>query len=101
MNRVNCSAKYWGGQWPPRYWHHRGEGDEIESNLPFKIFSTLYFCKNIFNISISFLFKVAEVAGYMTPVPGGVGPCTVACLLYNTVIAAKRQNLEAKLSSPN
>jgi len=35
--------------------------------------------------------KVAEVAGYMTPVPGGVGPCTVACLLYNTVIAAKRQ----------
>lgn len=36
--------------------------------------------------------KVAEVAGYMTPVPGGVGPCTVACLLYNTVIAAKRQN---------
>lgn len=45
--------------------------------------------------------KVAEVAGYMTPVPGGVGPCTVACLLYNTVIAAKRQNLEPKLSQPN
>ncbi len=35
---------------------------------------------------------VAQVAGYMTPVPGGVGPCTVACLLYNTVIAAKRQS---------
>ena len=32
---------------------------------------------------------VAEVAGWMTPVPGGVGPCTVACLLYNTVLAAK------------
>ena len=77
------------------------EGDEIESKLPFKIFSTLYFCKNIFNISILFLFKVAEVAGYMTPVPGGVGPCTVACLLYNTVIAAKRLNLEPKLSQPN
>ena len=35
--------------------------------------------------------EVKEVAGFMTPVPGGVGPCTVACLLYNTVIAAKRQ----------
>ena len=35
---------------------------------------------------------VANVAGYMTPVPGGVGPCTVACLLYNTVIAARRQS---------
>jgi 5,10-methylene-tetrahydrofolate dehydrogenase/methenyl tetrahydrofolate cyclohydrolase len=57
------------------------------------------FIFNIFNNFI--LFKVAEVAGYMTPVPGGVGPCTVACLLYNTVIAAKRQNLEPKLSQPN
>lgn len=36
--------------------------------------------------------KVANVAGFMTPVPGGVGPCTVACLLYNTVMAAKRQS---------
>ena len=26
-----------------------------------------------------------------TPVPGGVGPCTVACLLQNTVLAAERQ----------
>lgn len=33
---------------------------------------------------------VAEVAGWMTPVPGGVGPCTVACLMYNTVMAAKQ-----------
>jgi methylenetetrahydrofolate dehydrogenase(NAD+)/5,10-methenyltetrahydrofolate cyclohydrolase len=32
---------------------------------------------------------VAEVAGWMTPVPGGVGPCTVACLLHNTVLGAK------------
>lgn len=30
----------------------------------------------------------SEVAGYMTPVPGGVGPMTVACLLQNTVKAA-------------
>ena len=36
---------------------------------------------------------VAEVAGWMTPVPGGVGPCTVACLLYNTVLAAKYAHL--------
>ena len=29
----------------------------------------------------------AEVAGAITPVPGGVGPMTIACLLYNTVKA--------------
>jgi methylenetetrahydrofolate dehydrogenase (NADP+) / methenyltetrahydrofolate cyclohydrolase len=32
---------------------------------------------------------VAEVAGYLTPVPGGVGPMTIACLLENTVRAAR------------
>jgi methylenetetrahydrofolate dehydrogenase (NADP+)/methenyltetrahydrofolate cyclohydrolase len=32
------------------------------------------------------------VAGAITPVPGGVGPMTIACLLRNTVIAACRQN---------
>ncbi|MFN3513676.1 MAG: bifunctional methylenetetrahydrofolate dehydrogenase/methenyltetrahydrofolate cyclohydrolase FolD [Phenylobacterium sp.] len=36
-------------------------------------------------------FKAAcEVAGHITPVPGGVGLMTVACLLKNTVTAAKR-----------
>ncbi|MFN4024431.1 MAG: bifunctional methylenetetrahydrofolate dehydrogenase/methenyltetrahydrofolate cyclohydrolase FolD [Hyphomonas sp.] len=30
----------------------------------------------------------AEVAGWITPVPGGVGPMTIACLLRNTVLAA-------------
>jgi methylenetetrahydrofolate dehydrogenase (NADP+)/methenyltetrahydrofolate cyclohydrolase len=36
-------------------------------------------------------FKSAsKVAGYITPVPGGVGLMTVACLLENTVTAAKR-----------
>ncbi|MCK9506099.1 MAG: bifunctional methylenetetrahydrofolate dehydrogenase/methenyltetrahydrofolate cyclohydrolase FolD [Porticoccaceae bacterium] len=29
------------------------------------------------------------VAGAITPVPGGVGPMTIACLMYNTVAAAK------------
>jgi methylenetetrahydrofolate dehydrogenase (NADP+)/methenyltetrahydrofolate cyclohydrolase len=32
---------------------------------------------------------VAEVASAITPVPGGVGPMTVACLLRNTVKAAR------------
>ncbi len=32
----------------------------------------------------------AEVAGAITPVPGGVGPMTIACLLSNTVTAACR-----------
>ena len=31
---------------------------------------------------------VKEVAGHITPVPGGVGPLTVAMLLYNTLTAA-------------
>ena len=36
-------------------------------------------------------FKEARaVAGWLTPVPGGVGPMTVACLLRNTVTAARR-----------
>ena len=36
-------------------------------------------------------YKAArEVAYAITPVPGGVGPMTVACLLVNTVTAAKR-----------
>jgi methylenetetrahydrofolate dehydrogenase (NADP+)/methenyltetrahydrofolate cyclohydrolase len=33
----------------------------------------------------------AEVAGAMTPVPGGVGPMTIACLLLNTLRAACMQ----------
>ena len=32
---------------------------------------------------------VEEVAGYLTPVPGGVGPMTIAMLLKNTITAAK------------
>jgi methylenetetrahydrofolate dehydrogenase (NADP+)/methenyltetrahydrofolate cyclohydrolase len=31
-----------------------------------------------------------KVAGHITPVPGGVGPMTIACLLKNTVQAAKK-----------
>ncbi len=33
--------------------------------------------------------RVMEVAGAMTPVPGGVGPLTIAMLMYNTVLAAR------------
>ena len=33
--------------------------------------------------------EAAAVAGAITPVPGGVGPMTIACLLENTVTAAK------------
>ena len=31
------------------------------------------------------------VAGAITPVPGGVGPMTIACLLHNTLVATRRQ----------
>ncbi len=36
--------------------------------------------------------EAKAVAGAITPVPGGVGPMTIACLLRNTVVAACMQN---------
>ncbi len=33
----------------------------------------------------------AKVAGAITPVPGGVGPMTIACLLRNTLVSAERR----------
>ena len=36
--------------------------------------------------------EAADVAGAITPVPGGVGPMTIACLLRNTVVAAHRRS---------
>lgn len=41
--------------------------------------------------------EVSEVAGALTPVPGGVGPMTIACLLVNTLRAAC---LNADLPAP-
>ena len=35
--------------------------------------------------------EVADIAGAITPVPGGVGPMTISMLMKNTVTAAKRQ----------
>ena len=36
--------------------------------------------------------EAAQLAGAITPVPGGVGPMTIACLMLNTLTAACRQN---------
>ena len=36
--------------------------------------------------------SASQVAGAITPVPGGVGPMTIACLLANTVTACSRAN---------
>jgi methylenetetrahydrofolate dehydrogenase (NADP+) / methenyltetrahydrofolate cyclohydrolase len=36
--------------------------------------------------------EAVQVAGAITPVPGGVGPMTIACLLLNTLTATCRQN---------
>jgi methylenetetrahydrofolate dehydrogenase (NADP+)/methenyltetrahydrofolate cyclohydrolase len=42
--------------------------------------------------------SAAEVAGAITPVPGGVGPMTIACLLRNTYVSAcRRAGLDAGL----
>jgi methylenetetrahydrofolate dehydrogenase (NADP+)/methenyltetrahydrofolate cyclohydrolase len=42
--------------------------------------------------------RVAEVAGLMTPVPGGVGPMTIAMLLRNTLTAA--QHRRSRVAAP-
>jgi methylenetetrahydrofolate dehydrogenase (NADP+)/methenyltetrahydrofolate cyclohydrolase len=42
---------------------------------------------------------VRRKASYITPVPGGVGPMTVTMLLENTVAAAERATISAKLHS--
>jgi methylenetetrahydrofolate dehydrogenase (NADP+) / methenyltetrahydrofolate cyclohydrolase len=39
--------------------------------------------------------EALAVAGAITPVPGGVGPMTIACLLQNTLDAAERQSAQA------
>jgi len=36
--------------------------------------------------------SVSKKASAITPVPGGVGPMTIAMLMQNTLTAAKRQN---------
>ncbi|KIY21968.1 MULTISPECIES: bifunctional methylenetetrahydrofolate dehydrogenase/methenyltetrahydrofolate cyclohydrolase FolD [Mesobacillus] len=43
--------------------------------------------------------EVKEKAGYITPVPGGVGPMTIAMLMYNTLKSAK--NHSSKLPDSN
>ena len=35
---------------------------------------------------------VEKIASYITPVPGGVGPMTIACLLENTLLLAKKHH---------
>jgi methylenetetrahydrofolate dehydrogenase (NADP+)/methenyltetrahydrofolate cyclohydrolase len=35
--------------------------------------------------------RVSEIASFITPVPGGVGPMTIATLMENTFNAAKEQ----------
>lgn len=52
-------------------------------------------CTRVFITSHVFLFffclhsAVRQKAGFITPVPGGVGPMTVAMLMKNTIKAAK------------
>jgi len=42
--------------------------------------------------------EAVNTAGAITPVPGGVGPMTIACLLRNTVLATCARR---KMSRPN
>ncbi len=40
--------------------------------------------------------SVEALNGYITPVPGGVGPVTIACLLENVFLAFEAQQKEKK-----
>ena len=42
-------------------------------------------------IAAAALLLTPPVAGAITPVPGGVGPMTIAMLLRNTLVAAQRR----------
>ena len=44
---------------------------------------------------------VSQVAGHITPVPGGVGPLTVTMLLANTLAARASSRVNAALILPN
>jgi len=44
--------------------------------------------------------EVREVAGFITPVPGGVGPMTIAMLLANTLQAAVHRAAFPPLARP-
>ena len=67
----------------------RREVERIFANLPQKL---SLFEKNA-NILVGDVHPVdiAEVAGAYTPVPGGVGPLTIAMLMANTVASAERR----------
>ncbi len=43
--------------------------------------------------------EAVHKAGYITPVPGGVGPMTITMLLYNTLEAAEMQNKKQSLTN--
>lgn len=45
--------------------------------------------KNFTECTMLYYAGVSQIAGHITPVPGGVGPMTVAMLMYNTFKAAK------------
>ncbi len=39
--------------------------------------------------------SVKNIAGYITPIPGGVGPMTITMLLCNTILAAERAQADS------
>ncbi len=53
------------------------------------------FAKNGYVLAGDVRPEVAEIAGAITPVPGGVGPLTIAMLMVNTVKAAKMRRMQA------
>jgi methylenetetrahydrofolate dehydrogenase (NADP+)/methenyltetrahydrofolate cyclohydrolase len=57
------------------------------------------FAKNGYVIMGDVEPAVAEVAGALTPVPGGIGPLTIAMLMVNTLTAARQRRRSTALSA--
>ena len=54
------------------------------------------------NISSEIIFEnVSKKSSYITPVPGGVGPMTIACLMRNTVNGTKRTLAKSMPTPPS
>ena len=85
-NKQGAGPCYWKEQtgWRCRFWRYDKGGTSLDFRKDIVYLMFLY---------VTYLFclrsGVKQKAGFITPVPGGVGPMTVAMLMKNTIKAAK------------
>ena len=68
------------------------DGKELAKNIRLKLKDEVIELKNAdINPKLAVIMVGDDKASYITPVPGGVGPMTIAMLMHNVVKAAKQQ----------